>query len=100
MNWGSRGRRNAGNRWIIGEELIRRLETLEARQLHEEHKNLRKQVDIIEPMERLIDVVTNQGVRTEVSKCKGDLNPDLFIDWIQELKGNMENIGEYGPKRV
>ena len=52
-------------------------------------------------MERLIEAITKQGTRdkVEVPDFKGELNPELFMDWIQELEKyfDIEVIEETNP---
>ena len=108
LNWGRRGRRNARRREPIEEELLRRLETIESRlppeESEEELEVPREWPRAANPMERLIEAITKQGtrVKVEVPDFKGELNPDLFMDWIQELEKyfDMEGIEEMDPRRT
>jgi len=108
LNWGRRGRRNARRRAPIEEELLRRLETIESRlppeESEEELEVPREWPRTVNPMERLIEAITKQGtrVKVEVPDFKGELNPDLFVDWIQELEKyfDMEGIEEMDPRRT
>lgn len=108
LNWGRRGRRNVRRRGPIEEELLRRLETIESRlppeESEEELEVSREWPRAANPMERLIEAITKQGtrVKVEVPDFKGDLNPNLFMDWIQELEKyfDMEGIEEMDPRRT
>ena len=59
LNWGKGGRRNAGQRENIGEDLLQRLEAIESRLLHEDSEEEpevpRCWVGAIDPSERLIE---------------------------------------------
>ncbi|KAH9292377.1 hypothetical protein KI387_042439 [Taxus chinensis] len=108
MNWAGRGRRNARPRRNVEDELLRRLEALEARLTHEDSEEepevQRARFGAIDPMERLIEAVARQGakVKVKVPDFKGELNPEVFMDWIQELEKyfEMEGIEETDPRRV
>ena len=108
LNWGRRGRINARRREPIEEELLQRLEPIESRlspkESEEELEVPREWPRTVNPMERLIEAITKQGtrVKVEVPDFKGELNPDLFMDWIQELEKyfDMEGIEEMDPRRT
>ena len=55
-------------------------------------------------MERIIEAITKQGTRAkvEVPDFKGELNLELFMDWIQELEKyfDIEGIEETDPRRT
>ena len=108
LNWGRRGRRNARRRVTLGKELLRRLEAIESRLPYEESEEElevpRGRTRVVDPMERLIEAITKQGTKAkvEVPDFKGKLNPELFMDWIQELEKyfDMEGIEETDPRRT
>ena len=56
---------------------------------------------VVDPMERLIEAITKQGTiaKVEVPDFKGELNLELFMDWVQELEKyfDMEGIEEIDP---
>jgi hypothetical protein len=105
LNSGRRGMRNARQRVTLDEELLRRLEAIESTLSYEESKDElevpRGWVRVVDPMERLIEAITKQGTRAkvEVPDFKDELNPKLFMDWIQELEKyfDIEGIEETDP---
>ena len=108
LKWGRRGRRNARWRVTLDEELLRRLEAIESKFPYEESEEELEfplgQIRVVYPMERLIEAITKQGTRAkvEVPDFKGELNPELFMDWIQELEKyfDIEGIEETDPRRT
>lgn len=100
MAWGRRGRRNARWRDNAVDEVHRRLQALEARLPREDSEEEQEvqggQEIAIDPMERLIEAINKQGTRVKVKVLdfKGELNPKVFLDWIQELEKyyDMEGI--------
>ena len=90
LNWGRRGKRNARRRVTLDEELLQRLEAIKSRLPYEESEEEleRGRVKVVDTMERLIEAITKQGIgaKVEVPDFKGELNPKLFMDWIQELE--------------
>lgn len=55
-------------------------------------------------MERYIEALTKHITKVKVKALdfKGELNPEVFLDWIQELEKlfDMEGIEETDPHRV
>ncbi|GLJ35831.1 hypothetical protein SUGI_0719390 [Cryptomeria japonica] len=55
-------------------------------------------------MERFIVVINKQGTRVkfEILDYKGELKPEVFMDWIKDLEKYyvMKEIGEEEPYRV
>ena len=72
-------------------------------EFEEELEVPRGRVKVVDPMERLIEAITKQGTsdKVEVPDFKG-LNPELFMDWIQELEKyfDIEGIEETDPRRT
>ena len=70
LNWGRRGRRNARQIVTLDEELLRRLEAIKSRLPYEESEEEleipRGRVRAIDPIERLIKVITKQGTMDKV----------------------------------
>ncbi|GLJ15950.1 hypothetical protein SUGI_0263630 [Cryptomeria japonica] len=91
MNWGRRSRSNTGPQRNF-DQLLRRLNAIEGRlyldESNEEYENLRNVASAVDPMEILIEAMTKQlsKVKVYISDFKGEINPDLFLDWVQELE--------------
>jgi hypothetical protein len=85
--------------------MFQRFEAIESRFPHEYYEEesvvQRGRIGSIDPMDRLIEAITNRGTRVkfEILDFKGELNPELFLDWIQDLEKyfHMEGIEEVDP---